>query len=67
MVFREAVVDAVYYAAVSADIGYELLCPAYCAVVQDYLVFRGYLSLKIVLPGVVVLVTGVFRCGLHSA
>ena len=42
MVFGEAVVDAVDSATVSADVRYELLCPTYCAALQDYLALRGH-------------------------
>ena len=35
MVLREAMVDAVYSAAVAADIGYELFCTADSALLQD--------------------------------
>jgi len=42
MVFGEAVVDAVDYATVSADVRYELLCPTYCAALQDCLALRGH-------------------------
>jgi len=37
MVFGEAVEDAVYAAAVSADVWYEFFSAADCAVVQDSL------------------------------
>ena len=38
MVFRKPVIDAVDAAAVPADVGNELFCPAYRAAFQDDLV-----------------------------
>lgn len=46
VVLRQAVVDAMGAAAVSADIWNEFLCSAYCTVFQDCLVLRGLAHLK---------------------
>jgi len=40
MVLGKPVVDAVDVAAVAADVGDELFCPAYCAALQDGLALR---------------------------
>lgn len=46
VIFRQAVVDAMGAAAVSADIWNEFLCSAYCTAFQDCLVLRGLAHLK---------------------
>ncbi len=50
MVFREAVVDAVYASAVAADVGYEFFCPADGAPLQDCSSYWLVWPLKIVPP-----------------